>query len=49
MNHHHMNAPVFPGAMSPVQLVQRALYRAIAIVTTAAAVAALSAVMLIFN
>lgn len=43
------NRPIYPGAMTPAQMVNRALTAAAAVMLTAATVAAMLTIILIFN
>ena len=49
MNHHHMNTPIFPGAMTPAQLTRRVLTAAASVASTAIFVAAMFTAAIIFN
>ena len=46
---HRRHIPTHPGAMTPAQLIRRTLARAAAAIITAATVAALTALFIIFN
>lgn len=45
----HIHTPMYPGAMTPAQLIQKALTTAAAIATTAAFTAAFMAAAIILN
>lgn len=49
MNRHHMNTPLFPGAMTPAQILCRDLAKAACIIATAATVAAFCTMFIMFN
>lgn len=46
---HHRNTPVYPGAMTPAQILRRAAITAASVATTAAFIAAMLATAIIFN
>lgn len=49
MNRHHMNTPLFPGAMTPAQILHRDITKAASIIATAATVAAFCTMFIMFN
>ena len=47
--HHYTHTPIHPGAMTPAQIAGRALAAAVVIVTTAATIAAMLTIFVLFN